>query len=276
MAEDLLDAIRDRLASFAVGVVQRVEGAGSKVLASGVLVSIEGRRGILTCGHVAEQYDKRPEIGLVRFIPRTQQRRIVDITDAHHIIVQSSDEWTEKDFDLAFTYLNPEVADSIAAQSVFLNIEKNRERIEGGEPAIGHHCVDVMFGLVAEYSGKPVIEYGKFVSPMHAVIYRGKMHSDKNGLVRFQTIDADPAKLPKHFGGLSGSGLWRIYYVDHGAGKFEIIEKRLWGITSWQIDKKNNRGAVAGQGWDRIDQALIPCVRNDLSLDFVRPEGPAK
>jgi hypothetical protein len=122
MAEDLLDAIRDQLANFAVGLVERVEGAGSKVRGSGVLVSIEGRRGILTCGHVAEQYDKLCEIGLARFIAGTQQRRIVNIADAHHIIVQSSDKWTEKDLDLAFTYLNPEVADSIAAQSVFLNI----------------------------------------------------------------------------------------------------------------------------------------------------------
>ena len=32
MAEDLLDAIRDQLANFAVGLVQRVKGAGSKVL----------------------------------------------------------------------------------------------------------------------------------------------------------------------------------------------------------------------------------------------------
>lgn len=63
MAGDLLDAIRDQLGNFAVGLVERVKGAGSKVRGSGVLVSIEGRRGILTCGRVAEQYDKLCEIG---------------------------------------------------------------------------------------------------------------------------------------------------------------------------------------------------------------------
>lgn len=135
MAEDLLDAIRDQLANFAVGLFERVEGAGSKVLGSGVLVSIEGRREILTCGHVTEQYDKRLEIGLVRFIAGTQQRRIVNIADAFHIIVQSNDKWTEKDLDLAFTYLNPEVADSIATQSVFLNVEKT----ERGSKVGTHH-----------------------------------------------------------------------------------------------------------------------------------------
>lgn len=265
MAEDLLDTIRDQLANFAVGLVERVEGAGSKVLGSGVLASIEGRRGILTCGHVAEQYDRRREIGLERLIAGAQQRQIVDIADAHHIIVYSNDKWTEEDLDLAFTYLNPEVADSIAAQSVFLNIEKNRAKIEGGKSTNGH-CVDVMFGLVAQYSGEPAIEESKFISPMRAVIYRGTMHSDKNSLLHFQTIDEDPETIPRDFGGLSGSGLWRIHFADHGAGKFDIIEKRLWGITSWQIDKQNNRGAVAGQGWDRIDQALISCVREKLQF----------
>ncbi|GLS20702.1 hypothetical protein GCM10007874_37190 [Labrys miyagiensis] len=261
----LLDAISDQLSHFAIGLVERVEGAGSKVLGSGVLVSIEGRRGILTCGHVAEQYEARCDIGLVRLIAGTQKRQIIDITDAHHIIVHSSDNWTEGDLDLAFTFLNPEVADSIATQSVFLNAEKNRTKIEGGEPTV-YSCVDVMFGLVAEYSEAPAIEGGKFVSPMRAVLYSGKMHSDKNALLRFQTTNDDPNELPKDFGGLSGSGLWRIHFMDHGDGKFEIIHKQLWGIASWQIDKQNNKGAVAGQAWDRIDQALIPCVRDKLQL----------
>jgi hypothetical protein len=263
MADDLLDAVRDQLANFAVGLVERVEGAGSKVKGSGVLVSIEGRRGILTCGHVAETYDKLPEIGLVRFIAGTQQSRIVKFEGAKHLILESSDEWSEKELDLAFTYLGEEVAGSIAAQSIFLNIEENRKRIESGEPA-NTHCVDVMFGLVNEYSEKSFKADGKFVSPMRAVIYRGKMHSDPNGLLRFQTADDTPEKLPKLFEGLSGSGLWRIHFVDHGDGKFEIIEKRLWGIASWQMDKQNNTGAVAGQGWDRIDQGLIPTIRKNL------------
>lgn len=262
MAQDLLDAVSDQLANFAVGLVERVHGAGSTVRGSGVLVCIEGRRGILTAGHVAEQYDKQPDVGLVRFIGGTQQRRIVKFEGARHLILESSDEWTETDLDLAFTYLAPEVADSIEAQNLFLNLEKNRMRIEAGEPK--GPCIDVMFGLVAEYSEEPIKEEGEFVSPMRAVIYRGNLRSDNNGLVRFQTTDKDSDKLPKDFGGLSGSGLWRIHYLDHGNGKYEITEKRLWGITSWQIDKIKNTGAIAGQGWDRIDQSLVPMVRKNF------------
>ncbi len=48
---------------------------------------------------------------LAQLTAGSKQRRIVDIADVHHIIVYSSDKWTEGDLDLAFTYLNPEVAD---------------------------------------------------------------------------------------------------------------------------------------------------------------------
>ncbi len=59
MAYDISDAVLAHICNFAVGLVVSKQGAGSEVLGSGVLVSIEGRRGILTCGHVAEKYEKR-------------------------------------------------------------------------------------------------------------------------------------------------------------------------------------------------------------------------
>ena len=133
-----------------------------------------------------------------------------------------------------------------------------------------------MFGLMAEYSGEPVIEAGKFVSPTRAVIYRGRLPRDTNALLRFQTIDDESEKPPKDFGGLSGSGLWRIHFVEHGAGKFVIIDQRLWGITSWRIDKRNNPAAVAGQGRDRVDQALIPWVREKLQFQTSLPRSRSR
>lgn len=202
---------------------------------------------------------------MTRFIAGTQQRRIVNIADAHHIIVHSADGWTDKDLDLAFTYLSPEVADSIAAQSVFLSIENNRKKVEGGPPA-NCHGIDMMFGLVEEYSEEPIKQGRNFISPMRAVIYRGTMHSEEHALLVFQTAEGDPEKLPKSFGGLSGSGMWRIHFTDKGDGTFDIVERALWGLASYQADKEDNKGVVFGQGWGRIDQSLIPCVRDNLKF----------
>jgi hypothetical protein len=141
MAHDISDAILSHISNFAVGLVIREEGKGSRVLGSGVLVSIEGRRGILTCGHVAEAYEKLLEIGLIRFVAGVQQRRVLRLGDTQTIILQSADTFEEKKevLDLAFTLLPPEAASSIEAHGVFLNIEKNRTKMEALAPTEGKH-----------------------------------------------------------------------------------------------------------------------------------------
>ena len=73
MTHDISESILAHISNFAVGLVVRKDGAGNEVLGSGVLVSIEGRRGILTCGHVAAAYEKLPEIGLLRFLAGNAQ-----------------------------------------------------------------------------------------------------------------------------------------------------------------------------------------------------------
>src|SRR5262249_49655748 len=118
---DISDEILARLSNFAVGIVTREEGKGSRVLGSGTLATIEGRRGILTCGHVAELYEKLPEIGLIRFVAGNSQRRMIQLGDTQTIIIQSSDSFDEKKevLDLAFTALPPETASSVEANAVF-------------------------------------------------------------------------------------------------------------------------------------------------------------
>ena len=266
MSQDVLAEIQNHLADYVVGIVVPMDGGGSRVLGSGVLVSIEGRRGLLTCGHVADKYGDLTDIGLAQFIAGTTQRRTVPISDAQKLILGTNEKkiWTDTDFDLAFTYFWPEVAGSVGAKSSFLNIERNRERIEGGQ-STEDKVVDIMFGLVEEYSETPVKQDGQIISPMRAVIYRGSMESEEGGLIRFQTADDNPEVLPKSFGGLSGSGLWRVHLAEQD-GKVSISEVRLWGIASYQVDKENNSGQVRGQGWDRIDQGLVVTVREKLPI----------
>lgn len=260
MTNDIAGAVFSYVSNFAVGLVLREEGAGSKVLGSGVLVSIEGRRGILTCGHVAEAYEKLPEIGLIRFSAGGLQRRMLKLGDMQTIILRSSDTWSEKDLDLAFTYLPPDAASSIESQSVFLNIEKNRTKMEAAAPAEGKHA-DAMLGLVAEFSQKPFVQGHEFISPMRGVLHTGHVCNQENGLLTFEAMDYKLEGLPESFGGMSGAGLWRIYFAEDEKGP-KLIRTMLCGVASWQIDDKK----ITCQGWDRIDQGLIPTVREKLQF----------
>jgi hypothetical protein len=260
VTNDLADAILAHVTSYAVGLVERVEGAGSRVLGSGVLVSIDGRCGILTCGHVAAVYDKLPGIGVIRFAAGDQQRQILDLGETQTIIMESGATWSETGLDLAFTQLTPDIASSIGAKSLFLNIERNRTKMEAGPPAHTGHF-DAMLGLVAEFSGTPVVEAGRFVSPMRGVLHSGHIVSQENGLLVVNALEYNIDKMPESFGGMSGGGLWRAYFVDGQDGP-RLVETVLCGVASYQIDSRK----IACQGWDRIDQALIPTVRENLKL----------
>jgi hypothetical protein len=217
----------------------------------------------LTCGHVAEAYGNLPEIGLIRFTPGGgPQRRMLDLGDTQTIIVQSSDSFSEKKevLDLAFTVLPPQIASSIEAQNTFLNVDKNRLKMEAPPPAEVHH-VDAMLGLVAELSQEPFIEGKEFISPMRAVLHTGHICAQENGLLTVKAMEYNLHELPKDFGGMSGGGLWRTYFTDDG-DEPKIVAMVLCGIASWQIDDTK----IACQGWDRIDQALIPAVRKNIQI----------
>ena len=71
---DIADDLMAILSDSAVGLIKRVDGVGSEVLGSGVLVSLDRRRGLLTAGHVAETYKDKDEIGLIRFAAGNQLR----------------------------------------------------------------------------------------------------------------------------------------------------------------------------------------------------------
>jgi hypothetical protein len=262
---DISDAILAHISNFAVGLVLRREGGGSQVLGSGVLVSIEGRRGILTCGHVAAAYEELPEIGLIRFLagtPQSPQRRLIKLDDTQTMILQSSDTFEESKevLDLAFTQLAAGAASHIEAQGgVFLNIEKNRAKLESTAPVEWKH-VDAIVGLVAEFSERPFIEGKEFISPMRGVLHTGHICVQENGLLTMKAMDYNLQELPKCFGGMSGGGLWRIYFVEDEESK--IVATMLCGVASWQIDDRK----IACQGWDRIDQGLIPTVREKLQF----------
>src|SRR6185312_16060511 len=109
-----------------------------------------------------------------RFVAGGLQRLLLKLDDTQTVILQSSDTFEERKevFDIAFTHLTPDAASSIEAHGVFLNIERNRTKMESTAPSIGKH-VDAMLGLVAEFSGQPFVQGREFISPMRGVLHTG-------------------------------------------------------------------------------------------------------
>jgi len=259
---DISAEILARLSNFAVGLVKTEPGKGSSVLGSGTFACIEDRRGILTCGHVAALYERLPQIGWIRFVDGQLQRRMLRLGDTETIIIQSSDlfEEAKEVLDLAFTMLPPDVASSVEANAVFLNLDKNRTKMEA-HASTKLHFIDAMLGLVDEFSEAPFAAGREIISPMRGVLHSGHIVAQENGLLTFKAMDYNLHELPKSFGGMSGGSVWRIYVEEDDKGS-RIVEAMLAGVASWQIDATT----LACQGWDRIDQALIVKVRENLKF----------
>jgi len=115
---------------------------------------------------------------------------------------------------------------------------------------------DAMLGLVAEFSDTPFVDGSEWISPMLGVLHTGHVCEQDHGLLTVEAMNDNLDKLPESFGGMSEGGLWRIYFVENEK-ESRIISTTLCGVASWQIDKTH----IACQGWDRIEQGLIPAVR---------------
>jgi hypothetical protein len=90
-----------------------------------------------------------------------------------------------------------------------------------------------MLGLVGEFSQTPYIEGREFISPMRGVLHSGHVCGQENGLLTFEAMKYNRHELPKSFGGMSGGGLWRIYFVEN-ENETKIVATMLCGIASWQ------------------------------------------
>ena len=264
-SSDASELVLPHVRRYTVGFVL-TDPPAPRVLGSGVLVSFGPIKGILTCAHVAEAFRKRAEIGLLRFShdEKLQMQKLqLEGTTTLYIEENTGDpRWTNPEaFDLAFVVLPERDIATLNATCVFLSWDLNREKLVAGEPE-RDASVDAIFGLVEERSGEPVRVDGLISTPMQGVLTPGHVIARDKGLLTLQCMDYNLPDLPKSFGGNSGGGLWRTYLRGSSAAGYELLETRLCGITSFQLDQTR----VNCQGFDRIEQALIPAIRKQFDF----------
>jgi hypothetical protein len=107
MTKDASDPLTPHVRIFTIGYV-RNDPPAPAVLGSSVLLTIGQISGILTCAHVAEAYESRSEIGLLRFSrDNVRQMQILRLGETHTVRVEGNlgePPWSNPyAFDLAFT-----------------------------------------------------------------------------------------------------------------------------------------------------------------------------
>jgi hypothetical protein len=257
MAQDLADAVLDRVVQFTVGFARAGETPAAK--GSGVLMKHGELHGILTCAHVDKYLRtlKQP-VGLVRFNRGSaQQFGTLDMEDVFSYAA-GEEPWDRGDDDISFVHLPPNLVGNIAKDCVFLDADKNFTKPEPEDRSLLIPAFSV-FGLVEEFTGATTRQDGMATTNLKGVLTSG-IPRDFGALnTTLECFQQNIPDLPASFGGTSGGGLWRVYVHKKVDESFEAVHHRLMGIASREeLDCSPPR--IICQGMGRVE-ALLEGVR---------------
>lgn len=243
---DCADASR-AIANFSVGLVKlsvhdNVEDATAA--GSGTLVTVGAVAGILTAAHVIGNLPDRGEMGLVRFPgkPRLLQKQTIDMEVAKKLIIaRGSDGPTGPD--LGFLRLPAVNAENLRATNSFLNIGV-RHGVELSAHKGSAH-IDAVAGVVSAWTKdlpppRPATRMMSFELLYCGGTVTAKYQPSDFDLCTFQPNFEPDIKPPATYGGVSGGGLWRTYFVPDGSN--QVIENRLVGLAFYEF--ANSEGAM--------------------------------
>jgi hypothetical protein len=261
---DCAEAGRD-LATFTVGLAKmsvngRVEDAVPA--GSGTLVTVGTVAGILTAAHVVKNLPDRKEVALMRFPgkPQLLQKQTIDMALAQKLVIAAGDEGPGGP-DLAFLRLPMVNVDNLKATNSFLNIGARR----GVIPPVhkGSAYVDAVIGVVAEWtkdlpSRRPNTRIKGFELLFCGGTTTAKYKVGEFDLCTFEPSFGEGIRPPSSYGGVSGGGLWRIYFVPDGSNR--VLEKRLAGIAFYEVADTNSAIRIICHGPRSIYEHVVPKI----------------
>jgi hypothetical protein len=239
---------------------------------SGTLVSIGSLDGVLTAGHVLQNLPDRGHVGLLRFPGHSAllQKQTIDMALADKVII-AADSPGPTGPDLGFLRLPPLNVENLRATNSFHNIAAKRDAVAAAQPAIAY--IDAVIGVVAEWTKdavptRPSTRYKNF----ELLFCGGKIVSkDSAGffdLCRFEPSFQEGVPPPSSYGGVSGGGIWRIYFEPDGSN--HVHENRLVGLAFYEWPASDGSHHLICHGPRSIYDHLIDAVREKW------PESPLR
>lgn len=202
---------------------------------TGTFVKLGRVYGILTAGHVLNNFDAQSTVGLVRFPsvePPIQNRRL----NLQH--TESIVDWNGKECDapdIAFLKI-PEIdgRELEAAGAVFYNLALPREF----KPSTPGHRMSICHAVVGVVGEWTETVPAQFMKGLKIVI--GGLFGAATDLRDFKEGDADLVetriahgpRIPKSHGGVSGGALWELHVeLDAKLKPVMPVNKRLRGVA---------------------------------------------
>ena len=229
---------------------------------SGTLVTIGSVDGILTAAHVLQNLPDCGNVGLMRFPgkPSLLQKQTVDMELAEKVIIVAAEHGPTGP-DLGFLRLPPLNTQNLRATNSFLNIGARRQAVAASQPGTAY--VDAVVGVVAEWTKDlPPSRPSTRLKGFELLFCGGTIISKESaGDFDLCTFDASFEKgltPPTTYGGVSGGGLWRIFFDPDGSNR--VRERRLIGVAFYEVPVSNGTLHLICHGPRSIYDHLIARV----------------
>ncbi len=215
------------------------DGADAISAGSGALVSLGSIDGILTAAHVLKKLPDKGKIGLIRFSnqPTVVQRQMIDTALAEKVII-STDTFGPTGPDLGFLRLPPSNVGNLRATNTFLNMVNRRRAVRRSKQPPPPYF-DAVCGVVDEWTNNLLPRLPSTRLKGFQLLFGGgkviaKYEVKGFDLCTFEVSFEEGLTPPSSYEGLSGGGLWRVYFEADRNGQNIVREKRLLGIAFYQ------------------------------------------
>jgi hypothetical protein len=233
------DSFTGPVCDYSVGFLKfRVEGKieVADPMGTGTFVKLGKLYGILTAGHVLEQFGLEETVGLVRFPsvqPALQNRRL-NLGHTKRVM-----EWNGKECDapdIAFVSI-PEVdaRDLEARGAIFYNLGLPRDFKAGTEGNRMSTCY-ALVGVVGEWAEQGSADYTKGRKVDVGGLFGAAksvrpLQEDGNDLIEIEVSYETGPRIPKSYGGVSGGALWELHVELDEKLKAVKVNKKLHGVA---------------------------------------------
>ena len=236
--------------------------------ASGTLVEIASKKGILTASHVVKEIlAESPQFALS--IDQRRNQFAIRREEVYVIEVPKPDK-RDRGPDLAFALLlREDKLETIQAHKYFLNLDKRREEILS-KPLPASLGFWILSGHPAAYStSEPVPAEGVDVKRLRNTLGIGGVEREyaEKGLDYIEAgIDhASGGGVPEHLGGVSGAGLWQVPISELKDGQTKADDPILLGVAFWQSGVSQARSGIVCHGRRSIYGVLYDLVAKQYS-----------
>lgn len=244
----LHDEVANRLALGSVGmstirVIDGIEQA--RPCGSGSLITLRGRRGILTADHVAEKLEDADRVnllvdwqgGLRRCAYEREELMIARLA-------RGTDDGDGPDLAIVFLPEQAEATKTLIDNKVFYDLDRRITQFNGN-----YYAVEWGFWFPC---GVPA-EGGEDLGPMRGFsnvhglwglcAISGRPHEFKHAEYDYLDIRVPESgqSIPTDLGGMSGAGLWQVKFRQNTNGEIRVEEYILSGVAFYEWYAPNRR-----------------------------------